>query len=834
MIELSVRWTNWLKQGGRGLFLGSVLLCLVAIGYLATEIVKDLQLLNSANSDNVQWTLSQAEVEFLELRHAISEARSEPDDGLEKVVEEFDVFYSRVDTLAYGDLYAELREIPSFSEPLGRTRTMLENLVPLIDGPRAQLEAELDEVDALLETARPDLRALATAGLFQFARQSDTQRDSVAVALSRLALLTAVLVFVLAVLLRHARRVSRQTKRRGRELEAAYARLNTIFDASLDAVIVADEEGRIQRFNPAAERIFRYDVEEVIGLRIGEVIVPEHLRAAHDAGMSRMQKTGEHRVVGHGRVRLDGMRSTGEVFPVELAVEQAQTGDEKIVIGFLRDISQRVRAENELVEARDKALAGEKAKAEFLAMMTHEIRTPLNGVLGNLSLLRETRLTPEQSRFVHNMAVSGKLLMSHVDAVLDIARFEAGTAGTQMEVVHIGDLVQDVIDSQTSPAEAAGNVLGWGWIGEPVTWVAVDASRLQQVLLNLLGNAVKFTRYGRISIELERLETPAGASPMVEFRIIDTGVGISEQDLDRVFEDFQTGTSNHAESGQGTGLGLGIARRFVTAMGGEIGAESALGEGSVFWLRIPVELAEAPHDARAPDRGSAQFVARDILLVEDNEINLQLAQDMLRLIGHRVSVARNGQEAVDAAAEQRFDLILMDIRMPVMDGLAATRAIREGQGPCRDVPIVALSANVLPEAKDRFIAGGMSDFLGKPLDKQELAQVIARFCTDKPGLASATDRAAAPADPIAALKARYVAEATELFDWLATGPDDWNEIAERSHRTAGSAAAFGQPELRLALLKVETAAEAENATALTEAVQVALTAWKNAPEPRVD
>ncbi|WP_306043610.1 PAS domain-containing hybrid sensor histidine kinase/response regulator [Mameliella sp. MMSF_3455] len=834
MIELSVRWTSWLKQGGRGLFLGSVVLCLVAIGYLATEVVKDLQLLNSANSDNVQWTLSQAEVEFLELRHAISEARSEPDDDLEKVVEEFDVFYSRVDTLAYGDLYAELREIPSFSEPLGRTRTMLENLVPLIDGPRAQLEAELDEVDALLETARPDLRALATAGLFQFARQSDTQRDSVAVTLSRLALLTGVLVLVLAVLLRHARRVSRQTKRRGRELEAAYARLNTIFDASLDAVIVADEEGRIQRFNPAAERIFRYDVEEVIGLRIGEVIVPEHLRAAHDAGMTRMQETGEHRVVGHGRVRMDGKRSTGEVFPVELAVEQAQTGDEKIVIGFLRDISQRVRAENELVEARDKALAGEKAKAEFLAMMTHEIRTPLNGVLGNLSLLRETRLTPEQSRFVHNMAVSGKLLMSHVDAVLDIARFEAGTAGTQMEVVHIGDLVQDVIDSQTSPAEAAGNVLGWGWIGEPVTWVAVDASRLQQVLLNLLGNAVKFTRYGRISIELERLETPAGASPMVEFRIIDTGVGIPEQDLDRVFEDFQTGTSNPAESGQGTGLGLGIARRFVTAIGGEIGAESALGEGSVFWLRIPVELAEAPHDARAPDRGSAQFVARDILLVEDNEINLQLAQDMLRLIGHRVSVARNGQEAVDAAAEQRFDLILMDIRMPVMDGLAATRAIREGQGPCRDVPIVALSANVLPEAKDRFIAGGMSDFLGKPLDKQELAQVIARFCTDKPGVASATDRVTAPADPIAALKARYVAEATELFDWLATGPDDWNEIAERSHRTAGSAAAFGQPELRLALLKVETAAEAENATALTEAVQVALTAWKNAPEPRVD
>ncbi|MBV7393634.1 ATP-binding protein [Mameliella sediminis] len=834
-----MKFLGLFRQGGRAIFFGVALLCVVAIGILAVEIVRDLRLLNDARSDNVQWTLSQAEVEFLELLYEVEHAQLDQGADLDSLKEEYDIFYSRIQTLANSRIYTDLRGLPDFGAPLARIQQTLAASVPLIDGPTEALIADLPRLEDMLHDVRADLRALATSGLDFFARQSDAQRNSVAVTLMRLALLTVILVLVLLFLLRLAQTASRQTERRGHELSAAYARLNTILDTSLDAVIVADMKGDIQRFNPAAERIFKYQTQDVIGRNIGALIVPEHLRAAHDAGMARMHKTGERRVVGHGRVRLEGMRSTGEIFPVELALESANTGSEEIVIGFLRDISHRVAAENELVEARDKALAGEQAKADFLAMMTHEIRTPLNGVLGNLSLLEETPLTPVQSRYVHNMAVSGKLLMSHVDAVLDIARFESGASTSQEETVHIGRLVQDIVDSQTSAAEANDNVLEWGWVGRPADWILVDSSRLQQVLLNLIGNAIKFTRHGRIQVEIERCEPEeAGGNELcLDFRIIDTGIGIADEDLDRVFEDFQTSGSKQDHGLPGTGLGLGIARRFVTAMGGEIGAESTVGEGSVFWLRLPVVLSEPQQQVEQAPKPAGPVVDRNILLVEDNEINLQLARDMLTLLGHRVSVARDGREGVEAAEAERYDLILMDIRMPVMDGLAATKAIREGQGASRDVPIVALSANVLPEAKERFIKSGMSDFLGKPLMKDELTQVIARFCKDAPPSAEPKPQAVAPEpvadDPIAALMARYLDETRALFDWLESKPGDWTEIANRAHRIAGSAAAFGQPDLRMALLKVETAAEAEDAPALADAVVKARKAWAEAPEPSV-
>lgn len=852
-----------LRRHGRALFFAAAALCLVVIGYLAMEIARDLRELNSATSDNVQWTLSQAEVEFLELQHALDQARLQAEPDLDQLVEEFDIFYSRIHTLAEGSLYAPLRQIPEFGGPLGRIRSELDANIPLIDGPREELALRLGDLDARLARIRPEVRSFSTAGLVIFAEASDAQRTDFALTLTRVASLTALLVLALAYLLRHARRASRQTERRGHELAAAYSRLNTILETSLDAVVVAGLDGRIQQFNRSAERIFQYDEQEVKGRSIGEILVPEHLRAAHEAGMKRMHDTGERRVVGHGRVRLEAVRRSGKVFPIEMAIESAHTGQEEILVAFLRDISHRVAAETELVEARDRALAGEKAKAEFLAMMTHEIRTPLNGVLGNLALLQEERLTEEQRRYVHNMSISGTLLMSHVDAVLDVARFESGASVSRVDRVHVGRMLQDIVDSQSSAAAANGNSLEWGWTGAPLTWAELDQSRLQQVVLNLVGNAIKFTRQGRVSIEVEQVEGEAEAPDgraWLEFRIIDTGVGIGEDDLDRVFEDFQTGHSPLAHSVVGTGLGLGIARRFVQAMEGEIGAESTPGEGSVFWLRLPVTPAQAPSDRAEHAEGHAEARACDVLLVEDNEINLQLAQDMLTRMGHRVTTACNGQAGVDAAARQRFDLILMDIRMPVMDGLAATRAIREGQGPCRDVPIVALSANVLPEAKDRFIAGGMTDFLGKPLMKADLAQVIARVSGAETATAAhaapdpAPDPVREPApepapepgpgpgpepgpdpvqDPMARLTARYIAETAALFDWLETPREDWTRIADEAHRVAGSAAAFGQPDLRMALLQVEKAAEAQDGAALSEAIGTARRAWAEAPAPEL-
>ncbi|WP_136442602.1 ATP-binding protein [Pacificoceanicola onchidii] len=830
---------------------GIALAFLLAVAFLVSEVVREFRSLRSANSDNTHWTLSQAEVEFLEYRAALVAAGLPGADAaaLDHAVIEFDLFYSRIITLSQGQLYDALRAEPDFGGSVAAILEKLDAVIPVIDGPRDALRTALPELVRDAEEIRPLLRLTATTGLGYFAKRSDVSRESVAETLLRLAALTIVMLLALLFAIARLRRISLQAARRGEELADAYARLNTILDTSLDAVIVSDMGGRIQSFNPAAEKIFGHRFSDVYGRKLGDVIIPDHLRAAHDAGMERMRTTQEAKVVGHGRVRLEGKRSNGEVFPVELALQQARAGDQDLVIGFLRDISHRVASENELMEARDKALAGEKAKSEFLAMMTHEIRTPLNGLLGNLALLKKTQLDSAQSHNVRSMDISGALLMHHVDAVLDVARFEAGASETTEEVVHLGRVLQDIVDSQAGAAEKRGNSIHWSWSGPALAWVAIDASRLEQILLNLVGNAIKFTGDGRILIELEQIGEGVeedAAARLVEIRVIDTGIGISEDEQPRIFDDFHTGA--HPASGTvdgpgGTGLGLGIARRFVQAMGGEMGVESTPGEGSVFWLRVPMRPTEAPAEA---DQGhtDADDVAdqppRDVLLVEDNEINRDLARHMLRDLGHRVTEARDGVEAVQAAGSQRFDLILMDIRMPRMDGLEATRHIRSGQGPNSAVPIVAVSANVLPEARDRFLAEGMSGFLPKPLEQDDLARVIARFTGDAP----VEDAPAAPpppakpphrtGSPTEVLTARYVAEVETFFEAAETGHLPLREMAEEAHRIAGSAAVFGQSVLRTALVEVEEAAEQGDPEALATAMGRARAAWRAAPAPTLD
>lgn len=457
-------------------------------------------------------------------------------------------------------------------------------------------------------------------------------------------------------------------------------------------------------------------------------------------------------------------------------------------------------------------------------MMTHEIRTPLNGLLGNLLLLERTKLTADQDRYVRNMDISGAVLMRHVDAVLDVARFESDTGNNQQDIIHLGRLIQDIVDGQASAAEAYGNHIQWGWIGAPVDWLRIDAGRLQQVLLNLVSNAIKFTRDGRILIEVE--QTADDPDHGLEFRIIDTGCGISEENQKLVFDDFQT----MGQDLGGTGLGLGIAKRFIGAMGGQIGVESTLDQGSVFWIKLPLERAQGPDVAKAPDQQIPDIQGLSLLLVEDNEINLQLAYELLIGMGHKVQAVRNGQEAVDLAETQVFDLILMDIRMPVLNGLEATQQIRAGSGACAQVPIIALSANVLPEARERFLKSGMSGFLPKPLDPSDLQQAINSFCSgpsDPPKPAKADP----PVSALETLRLRYVDEVAAFFDWLGQNADDFVQISEDAHKLAGSAAAFGQSNFRDALVAVEMAAEAQDTEMLHDTIAAARDEWKSAPAP---
>lgn len=836
------RW-NLRKAFGKqaGLILGGVMLvATLVIGILGQSVVTDLRLLDSASSDNVQWSLSQAEVEYLELGHALDQVVEEPvpnAEDLRRLRVEFDVFYSRIATLRNGSLYAGLRANPAAAAAMADIRAFLDESIPLIDGADAALHAAAPGLLLRHNEVRPRVRDLSVGGLNVFAVSADNRREEVGETLAQLAAVTTLLLVVLALLALYFIGLSATSQRQSRALLETSTRMRTVIDTSLDAVIVANSDGHIVEFNGAAEAIFGHSAKDAIGQSVGDLIVPAHHQAGHAAGMERMRASGEKRVVGHGRVRLEARRANDEIFPVELAIQSADTEDGEIFIAFLRDISHRVKAEAELVDARDRALAGEKAKAGFLAVMSHEIRTPLNGIMGNLSLLRETKLDSRQARFLDDMDLSSRLLLHHVDDVLDISRLDAGKMTLQKKPLNFSALLQEIVDTQRGAAEASGNLLEWSWVGPPLIWVATDSVRIGQVLLNLIGNAIKFTEGGRITVECEVLSRDDQVC-MTEIRVIDTGVGIPDKDIERIFEDFETRDASYRRKSGGTGLGLGIARRIVTALGGEIGAESTPGEGSLFWVRLPLTLAEKPpEDALTPltASGPAKGVApRDVLIVEDNPINRRVVREMLQRDGHRVTEAVDGAEGVRLAASHRFDLILMDISMPRMDGRQATAAIRSGKGASRAVPIVALTANVLPEDVEGFLADGMNDALAKPLDRAALRNLLAgtREPLGGPAVQSlptstgpildldqfASARDSLGAEGMAMLLPRFLEEGEELVDWLLATlanpdpkPEARSEIASRAHKSAGSAATFGAAALRGALIGLERAAKAEGA-----------------------
>ena len=818
------------KQAGRTFAVVAGLVALAAIVFLTFNVSREIRLLGSANSDNVQWSLAQTEVEFLEFTKRLEMIPADLPDLRRK----FDIFYSRIATIRQAEVFADLRDDDGFRSELLNIQTFLDNSIPLIDGDDADLRQGIPALRADAAAVRPTVRALSTGGLDIFAVASDVQRRAVARTLTELAIALAILIGTLAVAVLYLNRLIKTNTQRA-ELQAQTAiRLNAIIATSLDGVIVSDAQGRILTFSPAAEAIFGHFAEDVVGRDLGTVIVPPHLRAAHDAGMERMRQGGAKHVVGKGRVRLEAMHANGDVFPVELSIQSSVTDAGEIFIAFLRDISRRVADEAELVAARDTALANEKLKTEFLATMSHEIRTPLNGLLGNMDLLRDTHLSPPQARFVRNMETSGRLLMRHISDVLDITRYDAGKMSTRAEPMNLSVLLQDIVDSQTSMAAANGTALEWGWTGTPHNWIMSDHDRLQHVLMNLVGNAVKFTKAGKIILTVHAEED--GDRIQLCIAVTDTGPGMDADLAARVFDDFVTGNSAYDREVGGTGLGLSIARRFVQALDGQIGVDSTLGKGSTFWVKLPVALAEPA--ALPPDDRPAARIARpmQVLVVEDNEINRTVVRDMLEADGHHVTEAADGQLGVAAAQTRRFDLILMDISMPVMDGRTAARAIRAGTGPSARTPIVALTANAMREEQEAFMTDGMNGILMKPLTKAALADILSthqgsRHAATEPSAASDKSASVIDADHnaetrsvlgpagYARLATRFVQEGDDQVAWFRdAGDTGLEEIAARAHKIAGSSAVFGATAFQSRLKQIETAAKAADRDRVTDLV----------------
>ena len=401
----------------------------------------------------------------------------------------------------------------------------------------------------------------------------------------------------------------------------------------------------------------------------------------------------------------------------------------------------------ELEAARDKAAAANEAKSSFLGVISHELRTPMNGVLGAAQLLGATRLEGTQREYLSIIRNSGDNLLSLLNDILDMTKIEAGKMTFETVDVSIDDLAKRI----TGPfeAQAAAKGLGFEQIteGDIPSVVRGDPLRVCQVLHNLLSNAVKFTDEGVVTFRT-RGSRVAPNRVRFDFMVTDTGSGIAKADLDLLFEPFTQVDASSTRRFGGTGLGLTIARRMTNIMGGDISVSSEVGSGSTFTMTVEAEVVEwarpAPVETRVAERSEGQ--ALSVLVVEDHPVNRMILEAWMGSAGHAASTAENGQIAVDVAQHQAFDLIIMDVNMPVMDGLTATRMIRSGQGVNRDTPMVVLSASARSEDHQAGLDAGADAYLNKPIDFSALAQLM----THLPGGREQVRQLGSPHEAVAA------------------------------------------------------------------------------------
>jgi two-component system, sensor histidine kinase len=478
---------------------------------------------------------------------------------------------------------------------------------------------------------------------------------------------------------------------------------------------------------------------------LGDPMHDMSLRAAHHVGGQMSERNAavrQHNRIGIG---LTMFLSALTLAFALLSLRQMRQLEQRRAA--LEELAARLRA------ARRDAEAASDAKSMFLANMSHEIRTPFHGLMGMLSLLRETGLTPRQTDYLRTATESADHLLAILNDILDMSQLESGRMTLAPAPADLRRVLRDVEALMRPQAHAKHLALHIGADPSVPERVLADATRVKQVLFNLLSNAIKFSDHGAVALDVRQRDGSTGL-PELEFTVGDTGIGMDEQTLAALFHRFVQGDGSRLRRHGGTGLGLEISRNLARLMGGDITVQSKVGEGSVFTFRAPLAaIDDAPAQPRAAvAEGQLPNRPLQVLVAEDHPVNRQYMAALLESLGHQARFAANGQEAVEAVRHRHggrsFDIVLMDLHMPVLDGVGATRAIRALSDPAAaTVPIVALTADAFSETRDRCLVAGMNDFLTKPVSPQKLAASLRRLFGA--GAGSEPPPAPAPAEALA-------------------------------------------------------------------------------------
>lgn len=838
-----------------------ILLLVSCVGLLASALKfeRRIEEFRAANSDNQGWILSQIEVDYLALALALTRAdQAAQEQGNGQIESDsfrfaklrFDIFYSRISVVN-----SAIREfLPNRGlEPLIEgLLTARQQLSEKIDAATASNRIEdLQPLIAALPKLGSDTRAISTTALQRFIEQTNQARIEERNLWQRFLLESLVLLSMTGLAAILADRLWRDLEKRTLQAERAASTVSKAYAASLSAVLVSDLDGRIILSNKAAETIFGMSEDQLRGNLIEETIVPRDLMQVYRRKLAQLRVADPSAANNMHPYRARAQRITGDIFPVEIShALDFDLDGAPIILSFIRDISRQVAAENKLRGALETAERAASAKSMFLATMSHEMRTPLHGLMASLDLIDQRNLSESDRHLIETARHCSTRALTQVNEVLQFTRLSESTE--KPSEFHPITIATDVIKEIEPLAQENGNAVHVEVSGSLSHAICIGMpSAFSRVLYNLLGNAVKFTQNGDIFLKIS-LDPAAHETIKMRCIISDTGPGIPEADHERVFELFETLGHSTKQGQSGTGLGLPIARIAVERMGGNLKLRNLPSGGCEFSFEVPLlcqksakarlENAGAPLENPTPFLPAHRNTHRDILIVEDNEVNITIMAEMVRRLGYRPYLAKDGREAVELAAHHGFDIILMDVSMPVMDGREASLQIREG-GASQHAFILGVTALIEAEDPDWYEEFGMDSVLVKPVTPSQIATVLNEV---EQGLVdgetdqhSPTSQHANPMDII--LKGEIMSRDNAEFDYDAlcelVGPESAPKLvdatledvrkvaraletadekaADLAHRAAGSTAVIGWNHLHKLMQEIEAALTHKQATDLT-------------------